>query len=148
MLRATRLGGLTIFTEDRPGGSAAALAGEAQPIRLPVLGPQALLERLAQASARASRAARRLIPFEADATPASAPLVADAALVASEAIVRISKRSDARSLIGKISRVVVVEGKKPGAVLERGVLRVTVAADGGLSGRPSSDWIISVTARR
>src|ERR1700760_3682303 len=49
VLRATRLGGLTIFTDARPAGSAAALDGDSTPLRLPPLGPQALLERLAQA---------------------------------------------------------------------------------------------------
>ena len=35
VLRATRLGGLTLFTEDRPGGTAAALAGGGPALRLP-----------------------------------------------------------------------------------------------------------------
>ena len=60
MLRATRLGGLTLFTADRPGGSPAALTGAGGALRLAPLSPQALLEKLAQASARATRAARRL----------------------------------------------------------------------------------------
>lgn len=148
MLRATRLGGLTVFTEDRPGGSAAALDGDSQPIRLPVIGPQVLLERLAQASAKASRAARRLIPFEADATPASAPLVADAAMIVAEAVTRMSHRSDGRTLVSKIGKVVLVEGKKPAAALDRGVLRITVVPAEGLGGRPSSDRIIAVAAKR
>ena len=60
VLRATRLGGVTVFTDARPSGAAAALAGGGSSLKLAPLGPQALLERLAQASARASRAARRL----------------------------------------------------------------------------------------
>jgi hypothetical protein len=148
VLRATRLGGLTIFTSDRPMGSAAALAGGSEPIRLPTLGPQALLERLAQASAKASRAARRLIPFEADATPASAPLVADAAMVTAEAVVRMSRRSDGRALLARVSRVELVEGDRPGATLNRGVMMITVAPAHGLAGRPSSARIISVAETR
>jgi len=148
VLRATRLGGLTIFTNTRPGGSAAALDGDSPPIRLPTLGPQALLERLAQASAKASRAARRLIPFEADATPASAPLVADAAMVTAEAVVRMSRRSDGRSLLSRVTKVELVEGKKPGAALDRGVMRVTVVPAQGLAGRPSSARIIAITEAR
>ena len=42
------------------------------------VGPQMLLERLAQASARASRAAKRLIPFDAEAGPVSSAVIADA----------------------------------------------------------------------
>lgn len=148
VLRATRLGGLTIFTESRPGGSAAALDGDSPPIRLPVLGPQALLERLAQASAKASRAARRLIPFEADATPASAPLVADAATITAEAVVRMSRHPDGRAVLGHITKVELVEGNKPGADLNRGVMRISVVPAQGLAGRPSSDRIISVAEKR
>lgn len=144
VLRATRLGGLTIFTDQRPGGSAAALTGDSQPLRLPTLGPQALLERLAQASARASRAARRLIPFEADATPASAPLVADAAMVAAEAVVRMTRRPEGRALLTRFTKVKLVEGKKPGVVVEQGVMRISVTPAQGLAGRPSSERIIAV----
>ena len=46
VLRATRLGGLTLFTNDRPGGTAAAVAGAGQTLRLAQLGPQQLLPRL------------------------------------------------------------------------------------------------------
>jgi hypothetical protein len=57
MLRATRLGGLTLFTLESPGGTAVALQGEAPPIRPPaILSPAGLLQRLAQASARAAAA--------------------------------------------------------------------------------------------
>src|SRR5690606_35936740 len=34
VIRATRLGGVTIFTDQRPAGSAAALAGGGDPLRL------------------------------------------------------------------------------------------------------------------
>lgn len=145
VLRATRLGGVTIFTEQRPGGSAAALAGIAPPLKLAIMGPQALLERLAQASARASRAARRLIPFEAEANPASAPLIADAAMVTSEAVVRMTKRSDARKMLDRVLKVHLVEGAKASAQLgQGGILEVTVAPPQGLAGRPSSDRIVQV----
>ncbi|MFN3521838.1 MAG: DUF4908 domain-containing protein [Phenylobacterium sp.] len=148
VLRATRLGGLTLFTDDRPGGTAAALDGDTQPLRLPVIGPQALLERLAQASARASRAARRLIPFEADATPTSAPLLADAAMVTAEAVVHMSRRPDGRAVLSRITKVELVEGKKPSADIARGVMRVTVVPAQGLAGRPSSKRIISAAQIR
>src|SRR5512143_1146081 len=50
VLRATRLGGITVFTDQRPGGSAAALEGPGTPWRLAIMGPQALFERLYQAT--------------------------------------------------------------------------------------------------
>ncbi|WP_293372061.1 DUF4908 domain-containing protein [Phenylobacterium sp.] len=146
VLRATRLGGVTLFTDQRPGGAAAALAGVASPLKLAIMGPQALLERLAQASARASHAARRLIPFEAEANPTSAPLIADAAMVTSEAVVRMTKRSDARKLLDHILKVHLVEGSRASAQVDPGgVLEVTVAPPQGLAGRPSSDRIVQVT---
>ncbi len=145
VLRATRLGGITIFTDHRPDGEAAALAGPAPSLGLAVMGPQALGERLLQASARASHAARRLIPFAAEATPTSAPLIADAAMVTSEAVVRISKRSDARKILDRILKVRLLEGPKAQAQMTQGVLEVTVAPPQGLAGRPSSDLIVKVT---
>jgi hypothetical protein len=50
MLRATRLGGFTLFTDDRPNGEAVSLAGGGAPLRLPPMSPQAVFDRLAQAS--------------------------------------------------------------------------------------------------
>ena len=136
VLRATRLGGVTLFTEQRPGGSAAAFAGGGSPLKLQPLGPQALLERLAQASARASHAAKRLIPFDADATPASSALIADAAMVASEAIVRMTRRADGRALLARFKQVRLAEGGRANVLLTRGALQITVAPGQGIAGRP------------
>jgi hypothetical protein len=147
MLRATRLGGLTLFTEDRPGGTAAALAGVSGALRLAQLSPQQLLERLAQASARATRAARRLIPFEADASPGSSAITADAAMVAAEAVSRIARRTDAKTILARIGKIRLVEGRKASASLQQGVIEITVAPADGLAGRPSSDRIMAVAAR-
>ena len=148
VLRATRLGGLTVFTPDRPGGSPAALAGVGPALRLPQLSPQALLERLAQASAKATRAARRLIPFEADASPASSAVVADAAMVTAEAVVRMSRRPDGRNLLGQFKKVKLVEGRKPGAAVHGDEMRITVSPADGLAGRPSSDKIMQAAGSR
>ena len=148
VLRATRLGGVTLFTEQRPGGSAAALEGGGSPLRLQPLGPQALLERLAQASARASHAARRLIPFDADANPSSSALIADAAVVASEAVVRMTHRSDSRALLTRFKQVRLAEGRRPGVELIRGSLTITVTPTLGLAGRPSSERILAAAERQ
>ncbi|HKP77919.1 MAG TPA: DUF4908 domain-containing protein, partial [Phenylobacterium sp.] len=75
VLRVTRLGGFTLFTDQRPSGEAVSLAGGGAPLRLAPMGPQAVFERMAQASLRASRAARRPMLFEAEATPASSALI-------------------------------------------------------------------------
>lgn len=148
IVRATRLGGVTVFTDQRPEGSAAALAGGGDPLRLGFLGPQALLERLAQASGRASRAARRLIPFNAEANPASSSLIADAAMVASEAVIRMARGGDHETL-ARVRRVQLIEGKKAGARLGKGgSLQITVAPGEGLAGRPSSERIVAAANAR
>ena len=144
MLRATRLGGVTLFTPGRPGGSAAALAGAGPTLKLGVMGPQALAERLLQASIRASRAARRGITFEAEATPASSALIADAAIVTSVAVVRMAERRDSRALLGRFQKVLLVEGRRAAAIIDKGVMRITVAPAQGQAGRPSSDRIVAV----
>ncbi|MCC7267382.1 MAG: DUF4908 domain-containing protein [Caulobacteraceae bacterium] len=142
VLRATRLGGLTVFTHDRPGGSAAALVGSTSPLRIQTISPNALFQRLYQASAKASKAAKRLIPFEADATPGSSSLVADAAGIAAEAIVRLSNRADGRRALARLNKVTVVQGRKPAATVQKGVARITIAPADGWAGRPSSERII------
>ncbi len=144
MLRATRLGGLTLFTDQRPGGSAAALSGGGNPLRLSPLGPQALFEKLTQASFRASRAARHGILFDAEANPGSSALIADAALVASLAVVRIAERPEGRGLLARLRRVFLTEGRKASATFSQGTMRITVAPPQGLAGRPSSDRIVQI----
>ena len=143
VLRATRLGGVTLFTAHRPGGEAVSLAGVGPPLKLAPIGPQHLLERLAQASFRASRAARRTILFEAEATPATSALIADAAVVASVAIVRLSQDKGGRKRLARINRVTLTEGRKATAAISGDVLRITVTPGQGLAGRPSSERILT-----
>lgn len=148
MLRATRLGGYTLFTDDRPNGEAVSMAGGGQPLRLAAMSPQAVFERLAQSSLRASRAAHRVMLFEAEATPASSALIADAAVVASVAIIRLAQSSDGRRLLAGVTRVRFEEGRKAGATLKDGVLLIQVSPREGLAGRPSSDRIVKVALGR
>jgi hypothetical protein len=146
MLRATRLGGLTLFTIESPGGTAVALQGEAPPIHPPaVLSPTALFQRLAQASAHASHVMQRLVEFDApDVMPESAYLVADAAAVTAEAIAGLDRKTR-ESL--KLTRVVFVPGHAPAAKFTDGVLQITVAPARGVAGRPSSRRIEVVMNR-
>lgn len=148
VLRATRLGGLTLFTPSRPGGSPAALAGGGPALRLSPISPQSLLEKLAQASAKATRAARRLIPFNADASPASSALMADAAAITAEAVVRMSRHPEGKSVLNRLRRVTLIEGRKPSATLQGGEMRITVSPIDGMAGRPSSDRILQAASLR
>jgi hypothetical protein len=144
VLRATRVGGVTLFTDRRPAGEAVSLAGESAPLRLPVISPNALLQRLAQSSFRASRAARRTIVFEADASPASSSLIYDAAAVASLAFARLSQRSDVQTRLTRVQKVALIEGARPSASMAGATLRITVTPSMGLAGRPSSELIALV----
>lgn len=148
VLRATKLGGLTLFTHERPEGAAVAVEGETSPIRLAPMGPSALLQRLAQASARASRAAQRLVSVGADATPQSAAIIADAAMVAAEAMVHMSRTAGGRNALVRIEKIFVAQGKRPSVAVQNGVLVVTVRPDMGIAGRPSSQRIAAAAGVR
>jgi hypothetical protein len=144
VLRATRLGGLTLFTDAAPAGAAAAFAGGADDLQLPAaLSPSAVFQRMVQASARASRAAQHLITFDAaDVTPDSAPVFADAATVAAEAVVALSRRDDGRMFLRRLDRMSFLVGSRPGAQLKPGAMLVFIDASQGLAGRPSSERLI------
>ncbi|HUO11474.1 MAG TPA: DUF4908 domain-containing protein [Caulobacteraceae bacterium] len=142
MLRATRLGGMTVFTVSRPEGSAAALDGASAPLRIGALAPQAAWRRIYQATIRASRAASHQVAFDPDpqAESANASLYADAAMVVSEALTDMSDRPANRGLLARIDDVQIVPGPRPNVTLSRaGVLTITVVpAQGAPAGRPSS----------
>jgi hypothetical protein len=149
VLRATRLGGLTLFTPQRPAGAAAAYEGEASAIRPPlILSPNMLLQRLAQCSARASRAVQHLVVFDApDVTADSASLIADTAAVAAEAIGDLARRTEMQHGLSRLSKVLLIPGRKPYATMSDTVLTVVITPQQGLAGRPSSRWIAVALAR-
>jgi hypothetical protein len=148
VLRLTRLGGLILFAHERPGGAPVALQGLAPGIRLQSLSPSALGQKLLQASYRASRAARRLIAFEAeDVTPGSEAVLADAAAVAAEAVVGIARRKDAKTLMGRIGKIQFAPGPQCQAVVRHGVVSIQVNPSLGVAGRPSSARIIQAVAK-
>ncbi len=149
MLRATKLGGMTVFTQKRPEGSAAALEGPCPLLRIPPLSPAALFNRFYQASVRASRAAQHEIGFETreDAEPATAALLADTAMVTSQALVDVAARPDGRVILGRIADVVIAESDRPSVTLQKGVLTVAIVPPEGIAGRPSShriEWVTGV----
>lgn len=139
VLRSTRLGGLTLFTETRPTGTPAAFSTPAQPLKARPMSASALLQRLAQASARASRAVGALVTFEApDVSPGAEPVFADAAALAAEGVVRTAGQRRGRFALSRLRRVRLVQGAAPTVAFARDTLQVTVAPSQGLAGRPSS----------
>ncbi len=146
VLRYTKLGGVTLFTDDRPDGEAAALVGEAGALKpAQVLSPNALLQRLAQASARSSRVVQRLVVFDApDVTGQTAYLFADAAMVTADAVTSVGRHGDGRRAMTKLVKVLLIPGHKPNASFNDGVLQVIIEARQGVAGRPSSRRIAFV----
>lgn len=138
VLRATRVGGLTLFTDANPGGVAAAFVGGAPPLRPPPIASAGqLLQAFSHASAKTGRVVQSVVSFEARDVPLwAAPIFADAAQVAAQAFVDTAGRRN-RDL-GRWVRVEFVAGKTPGVSAGKGVLRITIAPEQGLSGRPSS----------
>ncbi len=95
----------------RPGGSPAALAGSGNALRLaPAQPPDPCWSAWPRPAPRPRAPARRLIPFEADASPASSAVVADAAIVTAEAVVRMSRQPDGRTMLSRLKKVKLVEG--------------------------------------
>ena len=153
VLRATRLGGLTLFTSGDPGGTAAASVGLVPaPRPPPVLGPEALFQVLVEASSRASRAAHHLIIFDAGdalATPTTEPIFADAFILTADAIVRISTRGGAgHAACARVAKVHFVQGSDAAAALVGRIVQITIAPDLGVAGRPSSQRIAAAILPR
>jgi hypothetical protein len=144
MLRVTRLGGVTVFTQRRPGGSAASLGGPSTALRLPPIGPLVLYQRLFQDSIRSTRAAQHLIEFDApDVDSTSEILLADAATVATAAVVALSGRADGRPILARISKIAFNIGARPTVMFRDGVVQITLVPALGIAGRPSSRRIAS-----
>ena len=78
----------------------------------------------------------------------SAALIADAAMVASLAVVRSAEKPEAQSFLARLKRVFLVEGRRSGLQFDQGTLKITVAPKQGVAGRPSSDRIMALAAQR
>jgi hypothetical protein len=149
VLRVTKLGGMILFTDDAPMGAAAALSGRATSIQPPALMSfKVFVQRVTLATARASRAAQHDIEFSTveDVRPETSVLAADSATVVAEAFERMARKGD-RSIISRVVRVLLAEGRKPAAAMKDGALTITYSPDQGLAGRPSSKRIIKVMNR-
>ena len=151
VLRATKLGGLTLFTLDNPDGSAVAYDGEAGSLRPPaVMSASVLFQHMYQASVRSSHAAQRVIPFISvdDATPETAALIADSATVTAEAISRVAHLANGRTALSRVVKVLLAKGRRPDAQLGvGGALTVIYAPEAGVEGRPSSERIVHIIVK-
>ncbi len=156
VLRATRLGGLTLFTSERPTGAPAAFAGDGPAIRPAAIGgTNGLFQALVQSSIRASRAAQHLVVFEApeltprDTAPSAIAILADAAGVTAEAFTRLAGRGPAgRTVVARVARVQFLTGRDAEARSSGTVVTIVVSPDKGFAGRPSSARIITTLTKK
>lgn len=150
VLRVSRLGGVTLFTDSRPMGAAAYVVGQAGALRPTTsLGPNGLFSVLAEASRRASRAAQHLISFDApETTPSSETVFADAFSIAADAFVRMGAAGGrGRGVIARVMEVSFLPGHAPDVVVGGARVEIVIAPEMGVAGRPSSERILSVLER-
>ena len=144
VLKATRWGGLILFSDDRPMGDPVAVTGKAEAFTPARISPALLFQTFAKASRRVSLLLQRNLGFEAldDITPDSAALYANAASVTSEAIVQVAGQSQGRRVLEQVRVVHFMDGRPHSASLDKGVLTLKLDVSRGTwGGRPSSKRI-------
>jgi hypothetical protein len=148
VIRATRLGGLTVFTPDQPDGLPAAAAGAAAGLKPAAISAVQLWRHLVRQSARVSRAVGRRISFEApDVVQGSEALYADAAILTADAITREPARLSSAGGLAHVKKVEFREGERAAAMVEGESLEITIAPEHGLAGRPSSQRVLTALDR-
>ncbi|GGL37018.1 hypothetical protein GCM10010983_37550 [Caulobacter rhizosphaerae] len=150
VLRASKLGGLTLFTRRTPNGQAVTLVGPGEPLstRRP-LSLVALLRAVVASGHRATRAAQHplAVTSEDEITAETAAPIADAAAVVAEAFEDLD-RSGRRDLLARWRRVVLVLGDRAEVKADGDVLVIGLNPKTGPAGRPSSARIVRALKRR
>lgn len=145
LLRVTKFGGVTLFTASQPMGVAATLEGKAAPLHPMPMGLGGLYQRMVLASRGSTHAAHHLVEFEApEADAHSAAAIADAALLAMNAIVAASSQAQGRAAIAHLTKVLLLHGSRNGAWMQHGVLIIQINPGDGYSGHPSSARLTQV----
>lgn len=142
VLRATRLGGVTLYTSDRPGGLPCALQGAAQPLRMGDYNLPRLANHLLREAARGFRALGHPLEIAApEVDPGEEAVYAEAVTLAVDALQRASDNGG-RQRASRVRTIRVVEGPSPGVAYAAGVLTLTIAPRLGVAGRPSSARVL------
>lgn len=142
ILRVTPGGGITVYTTRTPGGSPASFAGEGSTLAPPTLGPAQLFHLMTRRSAMLSSALGRLIEINIETGQDAEGLTVEALILATDAVMRIARSPTSRSTLSQLRRIVIVEGGRSSVSYSRGDLRIVVAPDQGVAGRPSSARVI------
>lgn len=146
ILRVTPDGGMTLYTTATPRGAPVSLAGAAETLAPPTLGPVQLWNYIVRQSGRASQALGRLVVVDVDIRPGSEVVAADALSTATDAILRMSRSNNLDRQAALIRRIVVTDEGRPGVSFSRGSLRIGIDPEAGVAGRPSSARIVRVMA--
>ena len=143
VLRVTPDGGMTVFTPRAPGGSPASFEGPAPSLAPPSLGPVQLYQLMMRRSAMLSQAMGRLIEINIDTGPQGEALTVEALILSTDAVLRIARSPTARASLDRLRRITIVEGGRSSvSYTNGGELRIVVAPDQGVAGRPSSARVI------
>lgn len=140
VLRASKLGGLTLFTRQAPDGQAVMLAGPGEPLSgRRTLSFVALFRALVVSGHRATRAAQHPmnVTLVDTATAETAGPIADAAAVVAEAFEDMD-RSGRRDLLARWKRVNLTLGDKADVKVDGEILVIVLNPKKGVAGRPSS----------
>ena len=149
VLRATRLGGLTLYTAGAPGGLPCAFDNRSQALRLREHDAQSLFRHLLREAARGGLAIRgsagrrvglEILALEVD--DRSSDIVGDTASVAVDAIVRLSSQAAGRERLSSLRTISIDLGDRPDARRDGSRLVITVVPRLGAGGRPSSARIM------
>jgi hypothetical protein len=147
VLRATRLGGVTVFTSDRPSGLPAAVSGAASAIRPAAFTAVQLWRHLVRQSSRVSRAIGRRVEFVAEEVDAGEEAIyADAATVTATGLTKAAPLMRAGGPLDHVDTVEFTEGARASAAVRGDSVQITLAPTNGLAGRPSSERVLTTVS--
>jgi hypothetical protein len=155
VLQVTSLGGITLYI-GAPEGVPVSIEGDAEELALPpTITVERMTQRSAQAVFRTSRAVQaavggeRAVNFDLPYwTPATSPVFYDAMAIASDALVSLARRKDAKAFMSKLEKVLFVVGAKPDVGFNGSVLTITLTPGKGYAGRPSSSRIMKTCLKK
>lgn len=142
ILRMTPGGGMTVFTSRAPGGSPVSLTGPGEALTPPSLGPAQLFQLMTRRSAMLSQSIGRLVEINIDTDAEAESLTVEALILSTDAVLRIARSPTGRSSLNQLRRIVIVQGSSASVNYRRGELRIVVAPNQGVAGRPSSARVI------
>jgi hypothetical protein len=141
VLRASRLGGLTLFTSHSPGGEAAQLVGAVPPSRPNHVSTAALAQLLQLSMVKVARATG-LPAFKMHAEGEGEPfLYADTIAVTTDTLLKMAQLREGRPFVRRVREVYIHPGSRMDARLRNGVLEIVLSPREGIAGRPSSGRI-------